>query len=54
MVTVLLASQYGLAAVGAWWKLLIGGVGGVVAYGGILYWRERQALVQAMSLVRGE
>ncbi len=53
MVTVLLASQYGLAAAGAWSKLGAGGVAGLLVYGGVLYWRERQALFQALSLVRG-
>ena len=53
MVGVVAFSQYGLASSGPWWKLVGGGIGGLSVYGGLLYWRERPALMQAMSLVRG-
>ena len=53
MVGAVLGSQYGLEAAGAWWKLVAGATVGLLAYGGMLYWRERGALVQALSLVKG-
>jgi O-antigen/teichoic acid export membrane protein len=52
MVGAVVSSEYGLVAAGAWSKLGAGGVAGLLVYGGVLYWRERQAF-QALSLVRG-
>ena len=53
MVAAVLASQYSLVAAGEWAKLVVGVVVGLLAYAGVLYWRERQALTQAISLLRG-
>ena len=52
MVRVVSASQYGLAGTTAWWQLIVGGVSGLAAYGGLLYWRKPAALDRALSLIQ--